>query len=117
MSLAIAALALRLLVPVGYMPATGQQGAVITICTGMGTQSLGQPVPDDRHDRNEPGKGAGETCAFAGLGLLSTGAIDPPLLIAAMHFVTRSGLLPIYLPDGGLPAFLRPPLRGPPRTA
>ncbi len=114
---AIAVLWVRLLVPTGYMPGIGTHGISITICTGMGPQTVALIPGNDSHKPPDHGKADGQPCAFAGLGLLSTGAIDPPVLVAALRFIMRTGLVARKSEAAPQRLHLRPPLRGPPLTA
>jgi len=81
----LAALALRIMLPVGWMPAAGSHGAVFTICSAAGSDP-GLPVSGDTKD----------ACDFAL-------ALGPALAAAAL-------LLPLL----ALP-FLPAPLRRPAR--
>ncbi len=114
---ALAVLSIRLILPTGYMPSIGERGMSVTVCTGMGAQAMemARGVGDQKHP--DGGSAGVQPCSFAGLGLLATGAIDPPLLLLAFRFAMRTGLLAAPAPIFLSRAYLRPPLRGPPRTA
>ncbi len=109
----------RVLIPAGYMPMAGQTMA-LTVCTGVGMQTIAVPI--ERHDGKSDRHGSSSTddvhpCAYAGMGLLATGAADAPLLVAALLLVflkARSPVNPLRL---ATVAFLRPPLRAPPTPA
>ncbi|OYW47041.1 MAG: hypothetical protein B7Z33_01370 [Sphingomonadales bacterium 12-68-11] len=104
----LVALALRIVVPGGFMPAFAQGGVTITICHGDGSSQSTIPVPV----KTLPG--ASQTCAFADLDLPALGAVDPVLLAVALAFAIALGLAasaPLRLRAF---ARLRPPLRGPP---
>ena len=115
--LAVIALAIKFVVPAGYMPSAQGHGFAVTICTGMGLKTVSlagdnrAPTQHDSSDRDM------QPCAFAGLGLLATGSIDPPSLVAALRHAALVALffLPLAFPQSR--AFLRPPLRGPPARA
>lgn len=53
-------------------------------------------------------------CVFAGLSAAALGAIDPILLAALIAFILAHGLIATIPPAPSSPAYLRPPLRGPP---
>jgi hypothetical protein len=53
-------------------------------------------------------------CAFAGLSAAVLDPIDPIQLAALIAFVLAIGLTATVPPSPARPAFLRPPLRGPP---
>lgn len=105
------ALALRIVVPGGFMPAFAQGSVTITICHGDSTSQREIPVPVKRLP------GAAQTCAFADLDQPALGAVDPVLLALALAFSLALGFAaspPLRLHGH---ARLRPPLRGPPSIA
>lgn len=113
------ALAVKALVPAGFMLSPGHERFVtVTICADAlsAPQEVRVALPP-RHDTSgEPADAAamGQPCAFAGLGLTGLGAADPVLLTAAIAFVLLTGLgLHPALPQRDTP-FLRPHQRGPP---
>ena len=114
--LLLVALLVRILVPAGYMPLAGE--SVLTICTGTGMQTIAMPeTMTDGHAKHLPGghdAAARSICAFAALGLSSTGAIDPPLLLALLRLAFVAALAALVGQQVGRAAFLRPPLRAPP---
>jgi len=86
------ALALKLLVPAGYMPTPGQMA--VQLCTGQGVQTVllgadGQPVEpaDHRQTKATP-------CAYTGLGTPAISAADPLLLAIAIALVMALGTVP-----------------------
>lgn len=99
------ALALRVLVPVGWMPASGDNAFVLSLCSGT-TLPADPLVP--------PGDSSGTACDYAL-------ALGPVLLSAALLLPALAlPLLSVLLP---LPARARlrrhrprPPGQGPPRT-
>jgi len=120
LALLACALALRLLVPAGWMPVVDAQGLHLTLCSGSGP--LEAPVAHhamagmahhqhhQHHDQGMPD----HPCAFAGLGL----ALAEPMLpvLALAQPVVRALPLPIALADAigrGLAA-PPPPATGPP---
>ena len=112
------ALAMKLVVPAGFMPTVDDGHIVISICTGTGPMKMVMAVPG-----KAPGEDGGhhekaeQPCAFAGLSLPSLAAADPALLAAAILFVMVLGLRPIIPIARTAAPYLRPPLRGPPHTA
>jgi hypothetical protein len=115
--LAALALAVRVLVPAGYMPAEGK-GFEITLCTGDGMVAAwvddhgnvhkGQKAPDGKSDH---------PCAFSGIGALaeaeaSAGAVALPLATSQAPPV---GLGLAYVGQGL--AAPPPPPTGPPLFA
>jgi hypothetical protein len=97
----VAALALRLILPAGWMPVAGNDGVVISLCSGSG------PV-----DPAVPASGGDAPCDYAlALGpLLMTAALVLPVLMLPV--------LPVPLPAAVAPLLRRrrprPPGQGPP---
>ena len=118
----VAAFALKLMVPAGYMVSSDHGRVAITICSGVAPQSMNMAIPGMHGDMADHGKskehGKPELpCAFVSLSAQALGAIDPILLIIAITFVISMGLRFIARPTIAAPSHLRPPLRGPPATA
>lgn len=117
LALVVLALAIRLLVPTGTMPGSGDRVLTVQICadaSGLPQSQVlvipGKPTP---HENNA----AEGTCAFAGLAAPMLGGADPVLLAIALAFILAIGLA---LAAPALPArFARfqPPTRGPPTFA
>ncbi|KQM41322.1 hypothetical protein [Sphingomonas sp. Leaf10] len=114
--LCAAALLLKLIVPTGYMLSVDHGRVAIMVCPGT---VPAQPVMHhgDMAGHHAPAdKGKGEMpCAFAGLSAAALGAIDPILLVTLVAFVLATGWRAVVQPLPARPAYLRPPLRGPPR--
>jgi hypothetical protein len=115
--LVVLALTVRMLVPAGTMPGSGDRVLAVEICadaSGTPQSQLlvipGKPAPHE----NSAAKGQ---CAFAGLAFPALAGADPVLLAIALAFILAIGLA---LVAPALPArFTRfqPPLRGPPAFA
>ena len=115
--LAAFALAIRVLVPAGYMPADGK-GLQITLCTGDGMVAAWVDGEGNLHKGEKAPEGKGDhPCAFAGVGALAevgspADALEPPALIAQVQ---------PELPDHAFPgrglAAPPPPQTGPPLFA
>ena len=112
------ALAVKVLVPAGFMPSVAGGRIAVTLCPGaepamaaMGGMKHGSET-GDRHEgtREAP-------CVFAGLSAPSLAAADPLLLAAAIVFVMASGFRIAVRPGVTEPPHLRPPSRGPPALA
>ncbi|WP_240500029.1 DUF2946 family protein [Sphingomonas montana] len=114
-----ATLLLKLLVPTGYMIASDHGRFALTICSGTAPAAATMDMPGmhgDMPDHRKPkdhGK-AEMPCAFSGLSAAILGPIDPIQLAALIAFVLAIGLTATVPPAPSQPAFLRPPLRGPP---
>ncbi len=130
----LAALAMKLLVPSGYMIASEHGRIAITICPGVSTQAQGSSMPADMEmgagmamsagmaDHAMPqdhgsSKEHGKTempCAFSSLSAQVLGAVDPFLMIVAVAFAMAIGLRAVRPLARPRTRYLRPPLRGPP---
>jgi hypothetical protein len=122
-----ATLLLKLLVPTGYMIGSEQGRPAIIMCpaamppvavAGMAGmhgdmadhgKSMDHGAPRDHGKPEMP-------CAFSALSAPALDTIDPIQLAALIAFVMAIGLAGVALPPPSRPAYLRPPLRGPPAT-
>jgi hypothetical protein len=113
------ALAVKALVPAGFMLAPGiERFLTVTICadaSGVPRQMrIAVPAKDAPAGDHREAADKGEPCAFSGFGNAMFGGSEPLLLAAALAFILLVG----FAPRPALPArdtpFLRPPLRGPP---
>lgn len=111
-------LAVRLIVPTGFMPAIEGGRIALRLCPGM-APAPAMAMPGMHHGTDNGGEhGKPEMpCAFAGLGLATLGSVDLTLLVAAVlfAFLLASRAVPQLLPAP--PERLRPPLRAPPLLA
>lgn len=112
-----AALAMKALVPAGYMVEGGPRVLTVSICA----DSIGERVV---HQVVIPAKGGGEAerqakgeCAFSSLNAAALGGADLALLALALAFILALGFAPVTRPRPGGALRLRPPLRGPPAAA
>lgn len=113
------ALAVKALVPAGYMiSSNGERFLTVTICAdASGTpKQMRIAIPDKNETGGDHSEAADKSqpCAFAGLGHAALGGADPLLLAAALAFILLVGLAPLRNPPARDIPFLRPPLRGPP---
>ncbi len=114
------ALAMKVLVPAGYMAMPGAQLLSVSICAdasgGAQLRQIAIPL------KGEPAPAGGEhgkataLCAFSALSMASLGGVEAPLLALALAFVLAAGLIPAIPAPAPAQAHLRPPLRGPPCT-
>ena len=115
----VAALALRLVVPSGYMMSSEHGRIAMTICSGVASQPASMDMPGMQGDGTGHGTSkhhdkAEMPCAFASLSAQALGAVDPVLLVAAIAFVTRVEPPPARSSARPITPYLRPPSRGPP---
>ncbi len=114
--LILCVLLLRVLIPAGWMPATGADGSVrISICTGMGVATAWVDRDGTLHKEAQPG-GHHDTqpCAFGalGLGLDETPALTVALPVIATNVVTHVARQTMAIGRGL--AAPPPPSTGPP---
>jgi hypothetical protein len=108
------ALAMKVLVPVGYM--IGQQGKVLTvgICAdASGAKMTRQIVLPQTGHAHEHAK-ADTTCPYAALGMATLSGVDPVLRVLGLGYILALAFAPVRPVLPTEPLFLRPPLRGPP---
>lgn len=109
------ALAVRAIVPAGFMPVSTTTGIEIAVCSGQGPMQIvigtdGIPRPADHHPAND----TSAHCPFAATGLALLSPISPELLLAALLFALVLALAPAAVPRIIDTARRRPPLRAPP---
>lgn len=108
------ALAVKLVVPAGYMPTQQGQTLTVAICSGN-SETMVLHLPGNSSDRDRDHHGAnGHPCAFSALGGQALAAADPILLATALIFAFVFALLAVQLAPLRPNSHLRPPLRGPP---
>ncbi len=113
-----AALALRVLIPTGYMPQVSETTIIVGVCNGTGpaTMTIALPMEDGPAPADHQQPSDTMPCAFAGLGDAASAGADPLLLAAALSFLLALGVSRTRnaLPPAAIR--LRPPSRGPPLT-
>jgi hypothetical protein len=115
------ALALKLLIPAGFMPVTASDGTItVQICSGMqsGPVTMQMTIPGlpAGHGDQQKSDKADMPCAFSGLAMSMVSAVDPLLLTLAIAFIIALASRAPAILTPKRRAFLRPPLRGPPLT-
>lgn len=113
------ALAVRLMVPVGFMPAVEGGRLTLTSCSGA-APAAATPAMAGMHHEAPDGRDRGKPempCAFAGPGLATADAIDPVLLATAILFAFVFAVRAVALALPAAPVRWRPPLRAPPPVA
>lgn len=121
MLLVALALAIKAIIPDGFMPSFGGTTISLQICADATGQSISTQI-------TLPAKGSGDgsggqdakgqgLCAFAALGHGALPGVDPVLLLAALLFLFVLAFAPLAAATLRRLAFLRPPLRGPPALA
>jgi hypothetical protein len=116
------ALAIRALVPAGYMVGGQATTLTISVCAdASGAQQFRQiVVPHDGKGtpsgQNDHGKDGG-ACSWSSLAMGALTGADSALLALALAFIVALGFTPTTVRAPAPAAYLRPPLRGPPRLA
>tara|TARA_B100000678_G_scaffold23668_1_gene18011 strand:+ start:923 stop:1294 length:372 start_codon:yes stop_codon:yes gene_type:complete len=119
--LCLVTLALRLVIPSGYMINSDHGRFAITLCSGVAPQPSSAMM--DMHDMTSSDAHHGESeehrkpdmpCAFSALSVQALGGAPLVLLIAALAAIATIALLAVPRSVVATAAYLRPPLRGPP---
>ncbi len=114
MALVALALAMRALIPAGFMPgSTTTSSFTVLVCADA--TAIHAPVTITVAKQNAPEQAkANEHCAFAGLGMAALGGADPVLLATAIAFLIALGFGPVALPALRRAPRALPPPCGPP---
>lgn len=123
--LAALALAVRLIVPAGFMVGSIDGRPVLQLCSGFGPVAAapaaahmpmahggGHHGRDGHRESDHPATDM--PCPYAGLAQAATTPVDPLLLVLAIAFVMALGVRATRWPALRDRAHLRPPMRGPP---
>jgi len=107
-------LALRALLPTGYMANSSPNGLTIELCSGVAGKTVTLALPGAPKQDHGDKSGAAMPCAFSALGFDGAAAVDPVLLTLAIAFVLATGwrFLSRFAASRREP--LRPPSHGPP---
>ena len=113
--LALAMLAVRLLVPTGFMPSIGHHGLTIQLCSGT-SATMDIPGLADQ-DGDQHGQPQHATCPFALAAIPSLGAVEAVAVLPIAFAVERiAEAAAAELPPPAR-SRLRPPAQAPPATA
>lgn len=116
LALAVLALCMKVVVPSGMMIDLHAKVLTIEVCQdSLGALTKTQIViPTKSGGENKPdGKHQG-TCPFTSLNGALIGGADPALLLLALAFILALAFAPVSVACPRRPAYLYPPLRGPP---
>jgi len=116
MLLVVLALAMKALVPAGYMVGAQDRILTVSICADASGTQLTQKVVVPHRDDGGTQHGKTVACPFSALAMAGTAGADPVLLALALAFILAAGFVPQAAPSLRSRAYLRPPLRGPPAT-
>lgn len=123
LALAALALAMKALLPGGWMPQAGERVITVALCTdasgGEQFHRIALP-PTPAHSGKQAGGGdhaKGGACAWSTLAMAALGGADAAVLALALAFILALGFTAAAQPARPRPAYLQPPLRGPPALA
>lgn len=128
--LIVVALAMKALVPAGFMPMLFEGRVVIALCSGSGPATTMVDAAGMHHGATMASHHGGhgkshspqhdnkpQPCAFSGLTAPTLAGTDPVVLAIAIAFVLTLGLRMVVALPARRSVRLRPPLRGPPAIA
>lgn len=110
----VVALALRILVPAGFMPVAGNGTITVGLCNSAVSQIVIE-IPGLKHQPD--GEKASGGCAFSDLSLPSLGGVDAIQLATLIAYLVAAGIACVVVQSYRAIDRLRPPLRGPPATS
>jgi hypothetical protein len=111
-------LAVRLLMPSGFMLAPDAKVLTVVICTGVvGEHQTAKLIIPQNQQKSGHDAGRGDPCPYSGLSMAATAGVDAPLLAVLLAFILALGFTSVAPPSGEPARYLRPPLRGPPVLA
>lgn len=117
--LVLASLAIRALVPAGFMVGARLMVLTVEVCadtTGVHlTRQISVPASDGP-DRSRAGEHH-PACPFSSLSMFGLATEVPPLLAVALALALALGFAAMPLRPLPQPPYLRPPLRGPPNRS
>lgn len=114
------ALALKAIVPAGYM--VREQGTILTIaiCGDASGSHLTQQIVLPQRDASPEGgaqHAKSTACPYSVVDMAGSAGADPILLGLALGFILALGFAPFAKPEPSAHPHVRPPLRGPPLVA
>ena len=112
--LLVLTLGVRALIPTGYMANSSARGLTIELCSGVAGKTVTLNLPGLQKTGHEGKVSMDMPCAFSGVGFDSASSIDPIILAIAVAFTMALGFRAVASRRNDAPAYLRPPLRGPP---
>jgi hypothetical protein len=107
------ALAMRALVPSGYMVMPTAISFSVALCSGVDGEQTQITIPTDGESGKKDG-GQSPVCSASQLDHAGMGAVAPILLATALAFILALGFTTVRQALPPAPRYLHPPLRGPP---
>lgn len=113
--LCVLALAIKIILPQGFMLGSSGSELKVMICAESGAAPAMVAIPMKAgHGKDAAGATAKETCPYGALGMGALAAADLSLLATALAFILLLGFAPQPAPYLRRTNRLLPPLRGPP---
>jgi hypothetical protein len=111
-------LAVRLLMPSGFMLAPDAKVLTVVICTGVvGEHQTAQLVIPQSEQKSGHDAGKSDPCPYSGLSMAATAGADVPLLAGALAFILALGFAAVAAIPVRRTLHLRPPSHAPPVVA
>ena len=114
------ALAMKAMVPAGYMVNVQARVLTVLVCAdasdGGHAKQIAIPV-DEKSDGGRDNGKIDHACPYSALAMASLHGADALLLGFALAFILALAFAPTQFPRLGTARHLRPPLRGPPTLA
>lgn len=107
------ALAIKALVPAGYMLSATSHSFTVTVCSGMAGEQTVITIPGKPRDAEKNAMDR-QQCHASAFDHAAMGGTDPFLLATAIAFILALGFAPVSIPARRSIRFQTPPLRGPP---
>lgn len=114
LGLAALALAMKALVPAGFMAIASGTTISVVICDGHGDARTATIALPGSHGNESGAEKAAKACPFSVLSSASLGGTDTVLVAALLLFILASGFLPLARPPLARADYLTPPGRAPP---
>jgi hypothetical protein len=120
LGLVVLALAMKALVPAGFMPAAPGKVLTVIICDGHGSEQATKIALADSGAKQGGSGGLSEgaksasTCPYAGLSSATLGGMDAALLAVLLLFILALGFVSAPIPLLRRGDHLLPPACGPP---
>lgn len=116
LGLVVLAVAIKALMPAGYMLSEKAHVLTVAICADASGQQLTKHISIPSDGKSSHSK-AEATCAWGLLAMAALSGADVLLLALALAFILALGLAPSRPAPPSRVSYLRPPLRGPPAFA
>lgn len=116
LGLVLLALAMKALMPMGFMPVTSGKTLSVMICDGTGMMQDAKIAVSGEAPDGKAGGGAKAdgTCPYSGLSFAAFGGADALLAASLILFILALGFAPATIPPLRRRTHVQPPQCGPP---